>query len=257
MHRGRRYALVAGGAGFIGSHLVESLAADGWVVDVLDNFTTGRVENVKHLVSLMLDSTEPRISVHHGDIRAIDNDIARDDGRSMSRYDVIYNLACPASPVAYQEDGLGTMMTNVVGTTNLLALAMTHDARFVQASTSEVYGDPVEHPQSESYWGNVNPFGPRACYDEGKRAAETICWEFRKNGVNVRVARIFNTYGPMALAWTRTTVAWSATSCDRPSKASRSRSTATGRRRGASATCQTSCALSGCSPTARTRLPRR
>jgi UDP-glucuronate decarboxylase len=165
------------------------------VVDVIDNFTTGKTENVKHLLGLRIDETDPQLVVRHGDIRAVDADPARDDGRSMSQYDVIYNLACPASPVAYQQDGLSTVMTNVVGTTNLLALAMAHKARFVQASTSEVYGDPVEHPQSEAYWGNVNPFGPRSCYDEGKRCAETICWEFRKNGVDVRIARIFNTYG--------------------------------------------------------------
>lgn len=196
MHRGRRYALVAGGAGFIGSHLADSLVADGWVVDIVDNFTTGRVSNVKHLTTLRIDDSEPLVSVHQADIRAIDTDPARDDGRVMSRYDVIFNLACPASPIAYQEDGLSTVMTNVVGTTNLLALALAHQAKFVQASTSEVYGDPVEHPQKETYWGNVNPFGPRSCYDEGKRCAETLCWEFRKAGVDVRVARIFNTYGP-------------------------------------------------------------
>ncbi len=196
MHRNRRYALVAGGAGFIGSHLADSLVADGWVVDIIDNFTTGKVENVKHLAAIPLDDTEQLVSIQHNDIRALQADPARDDGRALSRYDVIFNLACPASPVAYQSDGIGTIMTNVIGTTNMLSLALAHEAKLVQASTSEVYGDPSEHPQSEGYWGNVNPFGPRACYDEGKRCAETLCWEYKKAGVDVRVARIFNTYGP-------------------------------------------------------------
>lgn len=196
MHRNRRYALVAGGAGFIGSHLADSLIADGWVVDIIDNFSTGKVENVKHLAAIPLDDTEQLVSVQHGDIRALESDPGRDDGRALSRYDVIFNLACPASPVAYQDDGIGTVMTNVVGTTNMLSLALAHGAKLVQASTSEVYGDPSEHPQREEYWGNVNPFGPRSCYDEGKRCAETLCWEFKKAGVDVRVARIFNTYGP-------------------------------------------------------------
>ncbi len=127
---------------------------------------------------------------------ALHQDPARDNGRTLSQYDVVYNLACPASPQAYQADGLGTVMTNVVGTANLLALARAHEAAFVQASTSEVYGDPLVHPQDESYFGNVNPFGPRSCYDEGKRCAETLCYEFSKAGTDVRVARIFNTYGP-------------------------------------------------------------
>lgn len=196
MHRGRRYALVAGGAGFIGSHLVESLLQDGWVVDVIDNFSTGNTDNVKHLLDAQIDETEKLLSVAFADIRAVDTDPARDDGRVMSKYDVVYNLACPASPPAYQADGVGTIMTNVIGTTNMLSLARAHDAVFVQASTSEVYGDPLEHPQREVYWGNVNPFGPRACYDEGKRCAESLCWEYKKVGVDVRVARIFNTYGP-------------------------------------------------------------
>lgn len=202
MHMGKRYALVAGGAGFIGSHLVDSLVADGWYVDVIDNFSTGNLGNLKdHMFpptsGPLADATvERRVSVQEVDIMAMRDDPARDNGRTLSTYDVVYNLACPASPKAYQADALATVMTNVVGTMNLLAVAKAHEARFVQASTSEVYGDPAEHPQSESYWGNVNPFGPRACYDEGKRCAETLCWEFRKAGVDVRVARIFNTYGP-------------------------------------------------------------
>ncbi len=197
MRKGRKYALIAGGAGFIGSHLAESLISDGWFVDVIDNFTTGRSENVKHLLVFNAssdNSKEPEklLTVQAFDIVASRRDTARDDGR----YDVIYNLACPASPKAYQADGISTVMTNVVGTANMLALAMTHEAVFVQASTSEVYGDPLEHPQTEAYWGNVNPWGKRSCYDEGKRCAETLCYEFKQAGVDVRVARIFNTFGP-------------------------------------------------------------
>jgi UDP-glucuronate decarboxylase len=196
MHCGKKYALVAGGAGFIGSHLVDSLLGDGWYVDVVDNFTTGRPENVKHNLSKVDDWGEAFLSVQHGDVTVLKSDPARDNGRTLSQYDVVYNLACPASPKAYQADGVGTVMTNVLGAANLLALAMAHRAAFVQASTSEVYGDPQEHPQSESYWGNVNPYGPRSCYDEGKRCAETLCYEFAQIGADVRVARIFNTYGP-------------------------------------------------------------
>ena len=203
MHMGKRYALVAGGAGFIGSHLVDDLVKSGWYVDVLDNFVTGNVGNVKHHV---LPPTPPgpleelpeerQVEVQNLDIVGMREDPARDNGRTLSPYDVIFNLACPASPKAYQADPVETVMTNVMGTTNLLTLARAHNAVFVQASTSEVYGDPIEHPQSESYWGNANPFGPRACYDEGKRCAETLCYEFKQQGVDVRVARIFNTYGP-------------------------------------------------------------
>jgi len=200
MHLGRKYALVAGGAGFIGSHLVESLVNDGWFVDVVDNFSTGHTDNVKHLLTdehmLRSEPEEHLLSVRMQDIVALKNDPARDNGRMLSNYDVVFNLACPASPKAYQADGLGTVMTNVVGTCNMLSLALAHQAVFVQASTSEVYGDPAEHPQTEGYWGNVNSFGPRACYDEGKRCAETLCYEFKQAGLDVRVARIFNTYGP-------------------------------------------------------------
>ena len=202
MHRGKRYALVAGGAGFIGFHLVESLLRDGWAVDIVDNFSTGKKENVQDLIDSPLNAAitdgepETLLECVAANVYALRDDPARDNGRVMSQYDVVYNLACRASPVAYQADGLDTIMTNVMGTTNLLGLAKHHNAKFVQASTSEVYGDPAEHPQKETYWGNVNPFGPRSCYDEGKRCAETLCWEFRKLGVDVRVARIFNTYGP-------------------------------------------------------------
>lgn len=202
MHMGKRYALVAGGAGFIGSHLVDSLAADGYFVDVIDNMVTGNLDNIKqHLFPIKdgpLDepAEESQVLFGHIDVMTMRDDPARDNGRSLSQYDVVYNLACPASPKAYQADPLSTIMTNVVGTMNLLALAKAHGAKFVQASTSEVYGDPAEHPQKETYWGNANPYGPRACYDEGKRCAETLCYEFRQQGADVRVARIFNTYGP-------------------------------------------------------------
>ncbi len=192
---------MAGGAGFIGSHLVESLVTEGWFVDVVDNFTTGRPENLKASASFDTagdyePNPEKLLMVQAADVAANLKDLGRDNGRTMSQYDVVYNLACPASPKAYQADGVGTVMTNVVGTANLLGLARAHDALFVQASTSEVYGDPSVHPQDETYWGNVNPYGPRSCYDEGKRCAETLCYEFKQAGCDVRVARIFNTYGP-------------------------------------------------------------
>jgi len=197
MHMGKRYALVAGGAGFIGSHLVDSLVADGWYVDVIDNFVTGDLDNVKHHLHENTDEIyENCVTVQDLDVKTMRFDPARDNGRVMSQYDVVYNLACPASPKAYQADPIATVMTNVVGTMNLLAIAKAHNAKFVQASTSEVYGDPTVHPQREDYWGNVNPFGPRACYDEGKRCAETLCYEYKQLGLDVRVARIFNTYGP-------------------------------------------------------------
>lgn len=199
MHMSRRYALVAGGAGFIGSHLVDSLVANGWYVDVLDNFSTGNLDNLKHHLfdeHASEDMHERNVNVQDVDVMSMREDPVRDNGRVLSTYDVIFNLACPASPKAYQADPVATVMTNVMGTLNLLAIAQAHRARFVQASTSEVYGDPTEHPQRESYWGNANPFGPRACYDEGKRCAETLCYEYKRKGVDVRVARIFNTYGP-------------------------------------------------------------
>ncbi len=173
--------LVTGGAGFLGSHLCDRLLAAGHEVIALDNFITGSRRNLAHLVgnrkfSLVEQSvTEPF------------------DGT----FDQIYNLACPASPEHYQRNPLLTFRTSVIGVDNLLALASRTGARFFQASTSEIYGDPLEHPQTESYRGNVNTIGPRACYDEGKRAAETLCFDYRRTyGSDIKVARIFNTYGP-------------------------------------------------------------
>ena len=178
-----KVALVAGGAGFLGSHLCDVLIGDGFKVVCLDSFTTGRRCNLDHL------GTDPGLDVVEHDIIA--------DLPPMAKPDVIYNLACAASPPHYQADPEHTLMTNVVGTRNLLKLAEQTGARFVQASTSEVYGDPDVHPQVESYWGNVNPTGPRACYDEGKRAAEALIFDYdRLKRADVRVARIFNTYGP-------------------------------------------------------------
>ena len=178
-----RRVLVAGGAGFIGSHLCEALLSRGEHVTCLDNFLTGAYENVREL------ETDPRFTIVHADVV--------DPVPASIRPDAIFNLACAASPEHYQADPVHTLMTSVVGTRNLLALASERRARMLLASTSEVYGDPTEHPQTESYCGNVNPIGPRACYDEGKRAAETLCFDYLRAGrADVRVARIFNTYGP-------------------------------------------------------------
>ncbi len=173
--------LVTGAAGFLGSHLCDRLLESGAIVTGLDNFQTGRRENVEHLAN-------------HPSFTMIEHDITVPfDGT----FDRIFNLACPASPPEYQKDPLGTMRTCVVGTDNMLALAVASGARFFQASTSEVYGDPEVHPQREDYRGSVNPIGIRACYDEGKRAAETLCFDYRReHGIDIRVARIFNTYGP-------------------------------------------------------------
>ena len=187
MKNGRQpRVLVAGGAGFLGSHLCERLLADGCRVTALDNLQTGAEENLRgferdeRFEFIAADITEP---------------LPARIGRR--RYDRIYNLACAASPPLYQADPEHTMLTSVVGTNQLLRLAERTGARLLMASTSEIYGDPEAHPQSESYWGNVNCTGPRACYDEGKRAAETLCFDFeRTNRAEVRVARIFNTYGP-------------------------------------------------------------
>lgn len=179
---GKGRALVAGGAGFLGSNLCGYLLAAGWEVVCLDNFQTGRARNVAPLAA------HPRFTVLRHDIV---------EPLAGMRVDRIYNLACPASPVHYQADPLKTLRTCVLGAMQLLELARRCGARVLQASTSEVYGDPLEHPQREAYWGHVNPVGPRSCYDEGKRCAETIFMEYAaREGVDVRIARIFNTYGP-------------------------------------------------------------
>ena len=176
--------LVTGGAGFIGSHLCERLLADGHEVICLDNFFTGRRENVAHLLN---DHTFELL--RHDVIEPI-----------LLEVDQIYNLACPASPIHYQYNPVKTVKTSVMGTINMLGLAKRVRARILQASTSEIYGDPIVHPQTETYWGNVNPIGPRSCYDEGKRLAETLMMDYhRQNGVDTRIARIFNTYGPRML----------------------------------------------------------
>lgn len=173
--------LIAGGSGFIGSHLCEKYLADGWNVLCLDNFMTSSRSNVYHLL------TNPAFELVRHDIVE----------PYLADVDLILNFACPASPVHYQDNAIRTVKTNVLGTLNLLGLAKRCGARFVQASTSEVYGDPLQHPQTESYWGNVNPIGIRSCYDEGKRVAETLCFDYhRQHGVDIRVIRIFNTYGP-------------------------------------------------------------
>ncbi len=176
--------LVTGGAGFIGSHLCERLLKAGDEVICLDNFFTGRKENIKHLMDNPLFEV-----VRHDVIEPI-----------LLEVDQIYNLACPASPVHYQYNPVKTIKTNIMGTLNMLGLAKRVRARILQASTSEVYGDPLVHPQTEDYWGNTNPIGPRACYDEGKRCAETLFFSYhRQNGVDIKVVRIFNTYGPRML----------------------------------------------------------
>lgn len=176
-------AIVAGGAGFLGSHLCEWLLHEGHRVICVDNFLTGATGNLVELDSHVRFSLMERDICRPLDVRA--------------KIDQVYNLACAASPPRYQADPIHTMRTCVLGTLNLLELAERNNARFVQASTSEVYGDPEQHPQREDYWGNVNCTGPRACYDEGKRAAEALCFDFLREGrADVRVARIFNTYGP-------------------------------------------------------------
>ena len=173
--------LVTGGAGFLGSHLCDRLIADGHDVTVIDNLFTGRNQNIAHLLQ------HPRFEfVRHDVIDPFKFEV-----------DQIYNLACPASPPHYQFNPIKTTKTSVMGAINCLGLAKRVKARVFQASTSEVYGDPAVHPQPESYWGNVNPIGKRSCYDEGKRCAETLFFDYhRENGVDIRVVRIFNTYGP-------------------------------------------------------------
>jgi UDP-glucuronate decarboxylase len=173
--------LVTGGAGFIGSHLCERLLSERHEVICLDNFFTGRRENILHLL-------------HNPNFELIRHDVIEP---ILLEVDQIYNLACPASPIHYQYNPVKTVKTNVMGTINMLGLAKRVRARILQASTSEVYGDPEVHPQTEDYWGHVNPIGIRSCYDEGKRLAETLMMDYhRQNGVDTRIARIFNTYGP-------------------------------------------------------------
>lgn len=173
--------LVTGGAGFIGSHLCEALLETGAEVLCLDNFFTGARSNVAHLL------THPRFELMRHDVTM----------PLFVEVDQIYNLACPASPVHYQYDPVQTTKTSVHGAINMLGLAKRTGARILQASTSEVYGDPDVHPQQEDYWGNVNPIGPRSCYDEGKRCAETLFFDYhRQHQLDIKVARIFNTYGP-------------------------------------------------------------
>lgn len=173
--------LVTGGAGFVGSHLCERLLGEGHDVICLDNFFTGSKNNILHL----MDS-------HHFEL--VRHDITEP---ILLEVDRIYNLACPASPVHYQFNPVKTIKTSVMGTINMLGLAKRVKARILQASTSEVYGDPHVHPQTEAYWGNVNPIGIRSCYDEGKRVAETLMMDYhRQNDVDIRIIRIFNTYGP-------------------------------------------------------------
>ena len=172
---------VTGGAGFLGSHLCDALIERGHHVVCVDNFFTGSIDNIAHL------RANPRFElVRHDVVEPI-----------LLEVDQVYNLACPASPVHYQLNPVKTVKTCVVGTLNMLGLVKRVRGRMMQASTSEVYGDPLVHPQTENYWGNVNPIGPRSCYDEGKRVAETLCHDYRQqHGVDARIVRIFNTYGP-------------------------------------------------------------
>ena len=173
--------LVTGAAGFLGSHLVDRLIADGYFVIGLDDFSTGKEENIKSFFE-------------NRQFRFINQDVRLP---FYEKVDIILNFACPASPKQYQQDPVRTIETNFLGVINMLHLARACNARLIQASTSEVYGDPDVSPQSEEYWGNVNPIGIRSCYDEGKRAAETLCFDYlRQYGIDTRVIRIFNTYGP-------------------------------------------------------------
>ncbi len=180
----RKRLLVTGGAGFLGSHLCERLLDRGYDVLCVDNYFTGRKDNIQHLFGT------PRFELLRHDVTF----------PLYVEVDEIYNLACPASPIHYQFDPVQTTKTSVHGAINMLGLAKRVKAKILQASTSEVYGDPTVHPQTEDYWGNVNPIGPRSCYDEGKRCAETLFFDYhRQHRLNIKVARIFNTYGPRML----------------------------------------------------------
>ncbi len=177
----RSRVIITGGAGFIGSYLCERFLADNWDVLCIDNLMTGSKENIEHLLP------DSRFDFVRHDI----------EQPWFADGDLVLNFACPASPVHYQDNPIRTVKTNVFGTMNMLGLAKRSGAVFLQASTSEVYGDPLEHPQRESYWGNVNPIGIRSCYDEGKRIAETLCFDYhRQHQLQIKVIRIFNTYGP-------------------------------------------------------------
>lgn len=177
----RKKILITGGSGFVGSHLCERLLNDGHEVICMDNFFTGSKQNIIHLLS------NPYFELIRHDVTM----------PFSAEVDEIYNLACPASPVHYQFDAIQTVKTSVMGAINVLGLAKRIKAKVLQASTSEVYGDPHVHPQTESYWGNVNPIGVRSCYDEGKRCAETLFMDYhRMNDVKIKIVRIFNTYGP-------------------------------------------------------------
>jgi UDP-glucuronate decarboxylase len=181
LYESRKRILVTGGAGFLGSHLIDRLLEEGHEVLCIDNLFTGTKRNLEHL------HAQPRFEFMRHDV-------------TFPLYveaDEIYNLACPASPIHYQHDPVQTTKTSVHGAINMLGLAKRLRCRILQASTSEVYGDPTVHPQTEAYWGNVNPIGPRSCYDEGKRCAETLFFDYhRQHGLEIKVARIFNTYGP-------------------------------------------------------------
>lgn len=180
-YREHKAILVTGGAGFLGSHLCDRLIADGHEVLCVDNFFTGTKQNIEHLFG------HPRFEFIRHDVTF----------PLYLEVDQIYNLACPAAPVHYQHDPVQTTKTSVHGAINMLGLAKRLGCRIFQASTSEVYGDPSVHPQTEAYWGNVNPIGPRSCYDEGKRCAETLFFDYRRqHNLEIKVARIFNTYGP-------------------------------------------------------------
>jgi UDP-glucuronate decarboxylase len=173
--------LITGGAGFLGSHFAEKLLNDDHRVIIIDNLVTGNLDNISHL--------------NDSNIEFINHDVTKE--LTKVKCDYVLNLACPASPPAYQKDPVFTLKTAMLGTYNMLELARENNAVFFQASTSEIYGDPDVHPQVESYWGNVNPIGIRSCYDEGKRIGETLCFDyFRKYNLQIKVVRIFNTYGP-------------------------------------------------------------